>query len=404
MIKLFFFLTLLPLAVTAQYTGTGSVTQGFGSTSNPNIFSCPNGRIPSLGSIIGSGGQTWPLPAAVNFLNPVFPAAPDLHNVCIGATYANLNAAMAVLDGSEIVTIDPDGELITAYVFADNYFEMYVKGVPVGKDKVPYTQFNSSLIRFRVTRPFSVAMLLVDWEEHPGLGTEANGPSPYHAGDGGMVAVFRDESGAVIAKTGSSWRAQTYYTAPVKNLSCLSETGNQRLSGTCDTQDGTDGSSWYGVHWPRPENWFADDFDASAWPAAIEYSNALVGVNNKPAYTNFTSIFDQPGQDAAFIWSSNLILDNEVLVRTIVPAPAAVHPDWESKLQIRQSPDGILLRNMDENAQAGLEEISLLDLSGKIIRSGNLQEASLSSAGIPSGFYLLRLKIAGKTNVRKLRM
>ena len=397
-------LLLMPLAISAQYTGTGSVTQGFGSISNSNIFSCPNGRIPALGSISGSGNQTWPLPAEVNFLNPVFPFAPDLHNACIGATYANLNAALAVLDGSEIVTIDPDGELITAFVFADNYFEMYIKGVPVGKDKVPYTQFNSSLIRFRVSRPFSIALLLVDWEEHLGLGTEANGPSPYHAGDGGMVAVFRDESGAVIAKTGSSWKAQTYYTAPVKNLSCLSETGNQRLSGNCDTQDGTDGSSWYGVHWPRPENWFADDFDASGWPAAVEYTNSVVGVNNKPAYTNFTSIFDQPGQDAAFIWTSNLILDNEVLVRTFVPAPAAVHPHMENSLQIRQSPDGIFLRQPDGTQPAAIEEIVLLDVSGKSIRSGNLSETSVSTAGIPPGFYLLRWKVNGQTAFRKLKL
>jgi hypothetical protein len=205
----------------------------------------------------------------VNFENTSFPFAPDLHNPCNGATYANLNAALAVLDGSEIVTIDPDGELITAYVFADNYFEMYISGVPVGKDKAPYTQFNSSLLRFRVKRPFSIAMLLVDWEEHLGLGTEANGPSPYHAGDGGMVAVFKNESGDVIAKTNNEWKAQTFYTAPVKNLACLTETGNQRLSTTCDTQDGTDGSAWYGVHWSRPANWMQSDFDQSVKKVTI---------------------------------------------------------------------------------------------------------------------------------------
>lgn len=395
---------LLPFGALAQYTGSGSVTLGFGSISNSNIFSCPNGRIPAVGSISGSGNQTWPLPAEVHFLNPVFPFAPDLHNACIGATYANLNAALAVLDGSEIVTIDPDGELITAFVFADNYFEMYIKGVPVGKDKVPYTQFNSSLIRFRVSRPFSIAMLLVDWEEHLGLGTEANGPSPYHAGDGGMVAVFRDESGAVIAKTGSSWKAQTYYTAPVKNLSCLSESGNQRLSGNCDTQDGTDGSAWYGVHWPRPENWFADDFDGSGWPAAVEYTNAQIGVNNKPAYTNFTSIFDQPGQDAAFIWTSNLILDNEVLVRTSVPAVASINTDKQNGLQFRQFPEGISICAEDGKPFPAVEEISLMDVTGKVVRSGNLPQASVSTAGIASGFYLLRWKINGRTAFRKLKL
>ncbi len=398
------FLALLPLAVMAQYNGTGWVTQGFGNTSNPNIYSCPNGRTAALGSISGSGGQTWLLPAEVNFLNPVFPEAPDLHNPCNGATYANLNAAMAVLNGSEIVTIDPDGELITAFVFADNYFEMFVEGVAVGKDKAPYTQFNSSLLRFRVKRPFSIAMLLVDWEEHLGIGTEASGPSPYHAGDGGMVAVFRDESGAVIAKTGSHWKAQTFYTSPVKNLSCLSESGNQRLSGNCDTQDGTDGSSWYGVHWPRPANWNAADFDASDWPSALEYTNAEIGVNNKPAYTNFTGIFDQPGEDAAFIWSSNLILDNEVLVHSTVPALSPVHSLKDANIQIRQSTEGIMLQTSGGIPLPSLEEIVLLDISGKLIRKGNPAEGYLSAAGIQGGFYLLRWKAEGKTSFRKLSL
>jgi|GEM_PF-1353326 hypothetical protein len=400
----FFFtsLFLLPLVTLAQYTGTGSVTQGFGSTSNPNICTCPNGRTPALGSISGSGNQTWALPAEVNFLNPLFPEAPDLHNPCNGATYANVNAALAVLDGSEIVNIDPDGELITAFVFADNYFEMYVKGVPVGKDKAPYTQFNSSLIRFRVKRPFSIAMLLVDWEEHLGIGTEASGTSPYHAGDGGMVAVFRDESGAVIEKTGSHWKAQTCYTSPVKNLSCLSESGNQRLSGNCDTQDGTDGSSWYGVHWPRPASWNAADFDASVWPAALEYTNAEIGVNNKPAYTNFTEVFDQAGEDAVFIWSSNVILDNEVLVYSTVPALSPVRFAEESGIRGIQQAERISLLNTAGKNSPLLEEFSLVDISGRTIRSGNLAEGNLSIAGIPRGVYLLRWKAGGKTGRQKL--
>jgi hypothetical protein len=344
------------------------------------------------------------LPAEVNFLNPLFPEAPDLHNPCNGATYANVNAALAALNGSEIINIDPDGELITAFVFADNYFEMYVKGVPVGRDKAPYTQFNSSLLRFRVKRPFTIAMLLVDWEEHLGIGTEANGPSPYHAGDGGMVAVFRDESGAVIAKTGSNWKAQTYYIAPVKDLTCPVETGNQRLSGNCNTQDAADGSGWYGLHWPRPANWFADDFDAAAWPAALEYSNAEVGVNNKPAYTNFTDVFDQPGNDAAFIWSSNLILDNEVLVQHTVPSLASLPYLEESQLQIRNEAESMWLSSASGNRPDGLEELILQDITGRIIRNGNPSESSISISGLPAGFHLLRWKTAGKAGFRKVQL
>ena len=48
----------------------------------------------------------------------------------------------------------------------------------------------------------------------------------------------------------------------------------------------------------------------------MTYSNAAVGVDNKPSYTNFSEIFI--GAEAQFIWSSNLVLDNLVLVRKTV--------------------------------------------------------------------------------------
>jgi hypothetical protein len=282
---------------------------------------------------------------------------------------------------------------------------MYINGVPVGKDKAPYTQFNSSLLRFRVKRPFSIAMLLVDWEEHLGLGTEANGPSPYHAGDGGMVAVFKNESGEVIAKTNNEWKAQTFYTAPVKNLACLTETGNQRLSTTCDTQDGTDGSAWYGVHWTRPANWMQSDFDQSVWPQAVEYTNAVVGVNNKPAYTNFTGIFDQPGQDAAFIWTSNLILDNEVLVRHTVQALSSVmDPEESSAIRLIQGDGLIRITDASGLPAEKINSILLLDLFGRQIRSTNFGNAEITTSGISPGLYLMRVNHAGKIVHKKIRI
>jgi len=59
-------------------------------------------------------------------------------------------------------------------------------------------------------------------------------------------------------------------------------------------------------------------FDDAAWPMASTFSNETVGVHNKPGYTNFTEIFDAPDADAAFIWSSNLILDNVILLRKTI--------------------------------------------------------------------------------------
>lgn len=51
------------------------------------------------------------------------------------------------------------------------------------------------------------------------------------------------------------------------------------------------------------------------WPIATTFSNSTVGVDGKSSYTKFTDIFDNSSNDARFIWSSNLLLDNLVLLR-----------------------------------------------------------------------------------------
>ncbi len=302
----------------STYTGTGSITQGQATTSVSNLF--PQGtRVAGMGTINSSDGNTWTVPAENNYQNNSFPWASDLHNIYVsGHDYANTAAAVAALDPADIVEIDAGGELVTAYIWADNYFEMYIKGTPVGKDPVPYTDFNGCIVQFRVNLPFDVAMLLIDWEENLGLGSENQNGNLYHAGDGGLVALFKNQSGTVIGMTDNSWKAQTYYTSPIADLSCLSESGSLRLSDNCPTTAPNDGSSYYAVHWAIPANWYAEGFDDSGWPSATTYTNAEIGVDNKPSYTNFTDVFDDGSNDAQFIWSTNVILDNLVLVRTTI--------------------------------------------------------------------------------------
>lgn len=300
----------------SQYAGTASVTQGFATTTTTNLFS-QGVRVAGEGSIEASDGTTWTVPAEVNFTDNAFPLASDLHNV-YGETYTSAEAAVNALDGNDIVEIDSEGELITAYVFADNYFEMYVNGVAVGKDAVPFTEFNSSIVRFRVSSPYTIAMKLVDWEENLGLGSESSGGSAFHPGDGGMVAVFKNESNEVVAITGNDWKAQTFYTAPISDLSCPTESGTARNTDSCSTADVSDGSSFYGLHWAIDADWETQGFDDSSWPSATTYTNNQIGVNNKPSYTNFTEIFDDNTNDAEFIWSTNVVLDNLVLVRYTV--------------------------------------------------------------------------------------
>ncbi len=300
------------------YKGTASITQGLATTTAEHIFKCDRGRKTDVGEITSLDGKKWTVPANTNFQNDDFPFAPDLHNTCNGNTYSDAQTALSNLADSKVINIEEAGELFTAYVFGDNYFEMYVNGVAIGKDPVPFTQFNSNVIQFRVKRPFTIAMKLVDWEEHLGVGCEPNRGKSFHAGDGGMVAVIKDAQNNIIATTNENWKAQTFYTAPILDINCVSEDGAYRYSKSCDTNGGQDGTSFYALHWEIPTDWMRTNFDDANWPKATTYTNKTIGVDNKRAYTNFTNIFDDNTDDAKFIWSTNVVLDNEVLVRYTV--------------------------------------------------------------------------------------
>jgi hypothetical protein len=304
-------------SVIGEYTGTASVTIGLASTTTENLYP-PGIRVAGLGSITATDATVWTVPAEVNFTNPSFPTASDLYNPN-GNQYGNSAAALAAFNPSNIIEIDAAGEVITGYIFADNYFELYINGVAVGKDAIPFTDFNSHIVKFRVQRPFTIAMKLVDWEERLGLGCETKGALDYHPGDGGMVAVFKDAVGNIICTTNSDWKAQTFYTAPIKDFGCVSEIGTTRNSSSCNTSDVANGAGYAALHWALPVDWMSETFDDSSWPNATTFSNTTIGVNGKNAYTNFTDVFDDAANDAQFIWSTNVILDNEVIVRQIVP-------------------------------------------------------------------------------------
>ena len=393
--KLLFFLFTTSFAF-AQYTGSASLTQGLATPTVSNLYTCSGGRIAALGTITATDNTIWTVPAVTNYTNANFPFAYDLHNTCNGHNYANDAAALAALNGSDIVTVDTNGEIITAYIFADNYFEMYINGVQVGKDNVPFTQFNSNIVRFKVNRPFTIAMLLVDWEERLGVGGETNGGFTYHCGDGGMVAVFKDSNNSIIAKTGSDWKAQTFYTSPIMDLTCPTENGSLRLSGNCSTADSNSGNNYYGLHWARPANWTLATFDDSTWPAASLYANAAIGVDNKPAYTNFTNIFDNPTNDAQFIWSTNVILDNEVIVRKTVLSNLSVnHNDSKIKhINIYPNPTKSEFHlELDPSIKNEIQSIKIYNLLGELVFSSHQYLEIISTLNLSSGMYIVKVNL-----------
>ncbi|WP_186175863.1 hypothetical protein [Vibrio jasicida] len=289
-----------------DYNGSASITQGLAKTTEANLFECENGRsrVASIGEITDSGGKVWTVPAKNHFTTA--PKAVDLYEECANITPQSITDVDKA--SVPVAIIDDDGEEITGYIFADNYFELYINGQLIAVDSVPFTPFNSSIVKFKVNKPYTIAVKVIDWEENLGLCTEDNRGKAYHPGDGGFIASFSD--GTV---TSSDWQAQTFYTAPIYDLTCLSEVDGKRLSETCTTEGIDSGENAYAAHWETPDNWMSEDFDATSWPQATPYSEDEIGVNNKKSYMNFIEKFS--GTGASFIWSTNVVLDNEVLLR-----------------------------------------------------------------------------------------
>jgi len=271
-----------------------------------NLYRCPvevgNHRVSAVGRISASDGTVITVPAETAAQSRLGPVAADLYNDCRETMPAN----------AQVIEVDPDGEVITGYIVADNYFELYVNGKLVAVDHTPYTPFNSAIIKFRAKRPVNYAFKLVDWEENLGLGTEMMRGDQWYPGDGGLIAKFSD--GTV---TDSSWKAQTFYIAPLNrpedvvekpgNVHDTSALGRVHpLAKKPECRD-----NCYAVHYDYPAGWQGLKFDDSRWPRAVEYTDIEVGVTNLPAYTRYPELF----QGAHWIWSSNLVFDNVVIAR-----------------------------------------------------------------------------------------
>lgn len=304
----------IALIASLAFAQQPSFTKGPAKEIDAGLFDCgSNDRVSAVGTITSEDGKIWTVPAETSFKTAT--KAADLYNECAGITPDSLSD----VDLFAVPVLNAGGsEEFIAYIFGDNYFELHVNGKLLAVDAIPFTPFNSSIVRFKADRPVTIAMKLVDWEENLGLGSEKGRGSAFHPGDGGLVMHIQDINGKTIAITDSSWRAQTFYIGPLKDLSCLKIQETIRDSSSCDMSGSNDGSSYSAAHWPLPDDWTAANFDDATWPAAVTYTNETVGIRNKLAYTNFLDIFDALEADAQFIWSSNLILDNLVLIRRTI--------------------------------------------------------------------------------------
>jgi hypothetical protein len=301
------FAVVVSIGVLAAQQGVVTTGEVAGTACGTVISSCTSGLPINFnqqvcGTIAAPDGSRWPVPSAV-FNGP---AAVDVYNDCTGPG-DNPNHLSQV----KTVVIDPDGVEITGYIFADNYYELYVNGTFVARDGLGMTPFNSTVVRFRAKYPMTYAIKAVDWETHPGLGLEYD---QYNVGDGGFIARFSD--GTV---TGPDWKVETFYIAPLGDPGCVKVTPTGRDSSACPAEKRQGGNkapcgladpkTCKALHFPIPENWSSPSFNDREWTSATLYAPA--DVTGAPGYVKYAQLFG----DAKFIWTRNLLLDNLVLSR-----------------------------------------------------------------------------------------
>ena len=307
--------TKMPLPA-ANPPPTRIVTQGVGKTATGDLIPCAfpepgmNLRKSPVGEITAKDGTKLTVPAVTNYATA--PKLPDLYNECTKVTPKSL--AEVDLNKVPIVEIDKGGEVVTGFLAADNYFELYINGKLIGVDAIPYTPFNSHVVRFRVKRPYTIAVLAQDWEDKLGLGVEMFQGNPWHSGDGGFVARFSD--GTV---TDSTWKAQSFYIAPLQHPDDVVEYGNIHDTSHLGrihplAKLPTCRESCFAIHYPIPDGWMTPGFDDSSWPRAFEYLDQEVGIVGVPAYRRYPEAFI----GARWIWTINLVFDNTVLLRKTV--------------------------------------------------------------------------------------
>lgn len=210
------------------------------------------------------------------------------------------------LDDLRTIVVDPEGDEITGYLFADNYFELYVNGTIVARDPIGFVPFNSAVVRFKASPPLTLAAKLVDWGTHLGVGMEYD---RWKVGDGGFIARFDDGT-----ETNATWKCKAFYISPLEDAACIRPGPDSSACPERPPCADEDPASCQALRLAVPEDWAAPVFDDSDWPVATTYRASAV--TRQAAYRDYTELFGS----ARFIWSQNLNQDNLVLCRVRVVA------------------------------------------------------------------------------------
>jgi hypothetical protein len=180
-------------------------------------------------------------------------------------------------------------DTIKANIYADNWFAMYINGKLVAVDPIDFLPHNVVSVDLLPEYPMTIAIIAKD-NADPKTGCEYGN----HIGDGGFILKFSD--GTV---SNANWKAKSFFTGPLNR-----DTEHPKVERT-----------------PIPANWFAPDFDDSKWENAVEYTEERVSPKK--------TFYDFDFQQAKFIWTKDLDLDNTVIFRTRIEKPGW-KPRWNT--------------------------------------------------------------------------
>lgn len=243
---------------------------------------------------------------------------------------AAVSAALAQTTALQKPTV---AQTITLSAYADNWCAIVINGKLVASDSIDFLPHNQINVRILPEYPMTIAVLAKD-NADPATGLEYGN----QIGDGGFILKLSD--GTV---TNARWKAKSFFHGPLN-----SNVANPQV-----------------IRTSLPERWWATDFDDSSWDFATEYTAARVGPDGDYVAADFTG--------ASFIWTSDLNLDNTVIFRTTVRAPAGYVKRWNTvpDLDVSQLPLELIaataaasrstqLANLSTRAQVGVDENVLI--------------------------------------------
>ncbi len=222
-------------------------------------------------------------------------------------------------------------ETVNGTVYCNNEFKLWIDGVLIAEDPIPFGPHNAYNVSFQVAKGKDITFGIqgIDWagDTH---GLEFDGRC---VGAGGLRAMF--DNGVV---TNSEWKCWTYHYGPVNWQECYAvddrDPALKVLPGCMQESTPPLDGCWSRLR-EVPEGWSSPDFDDSHWEYAVEWNESYVGWGARPPGcedpNNTVSTQVDPegvnltcpenldwgafGPEAQFIWRDDLHLDNRILCR-----------------------------------------------------------------------------------------